>query len=314
MKQIVFTLLAICFAVSVQAQSIATDSKGNPVLQLYAFENARFDFSSKDFTFTVTSKSINKTFKFFSATNDTNVIKKRQAFFQVSILNTDELQSLSDISGFRPGGKMKIVFQNIVDSINPLFHEATFGGGFALFASVDNIKLYNESINIIEKRYPFTIGVEGNLNLFLPKLWAKTRWAILSFNMSASNGWNNSELKNYKDITNVITTPSVVAFDNFDGKFGTLKTRLNNFRLGISLPINLHRTQLIPYVVHSSSVGTSPLFITGTYLNIVLGESSDFNKLKVPSAFGIGIDWVKNEKKWTSPNIFIRGAFTIGKL
>jgi len=235
---------------------------------------------------------------------------KSNFYVQPSLINATDIFSLSDFANFRPGGKIKFGYQSIVDEIfpNKNFKGYTFSIGANLFASVDNVKLYNTDISAIEKKYPASFGVEINYTQFFP-----ANWIVLSFTGTLSNGWNDNDLLNYKDISsNSVLDGNIVAFKEFDGKYGKLETGKNKARISISAPISFWHLNPIPYAVWASTSNNKPTGFLGIYTNI-LSKRVDFHAFKLPSTFGIGVDKVWQGNRWSKANVFVRGNINLGE-
>lgn len=287
------------------AQDIGADSKNKGIFTYYSPKKYRADFSSKDFSLTIASIPI---FKAFTIGHDTTVHKRSNYYIQPSIINASEIVSLSDFSGFRPGVKFKLGYQTTVDSIKESSNGWTFSTGWNIFASVDNIKLYNTDNSKIEKKYPFSYGIEVNYTQFMP-----TKWMVLSFTGSFINGWNDNSLLNFKDISSdAIMNGNIVAFEKLDGKYGKLETGLNKARLSFSAPITFWHLNPIPYVVLVATENAKPNFFVGLYTNI-LSKKINFHSFKLPSTFGIGFDKVSKGGEWSKMNVFVRGSINFSE-
>lgn len=306
MRKYIICFIAIIFLQEHSfAQDIGADSKNKGVFTYYSPKKYRADFSSKDFSLTIASLQI---LKAFTIGHDTTVFKRSNYYIQPSIINASELVSLSDFSGFRPGFKFKLGYQTTVDSIKPSSNGWTFSTGWNFFASVDNINLYNTDNSKIEKKYPFSYGVEMNYTQFLP-----TKWMVLSFTGSLSSGWNDNSLLNFKDISsNTIMNGNIVAFEKFEGKYGKLQTSLNKARLSFSTPITFWHLNPIPYVVLVATENSKPIYFVGLYTNII-SKKINFHSFKLPSTFGIGFDKVSKEGEWGKMNVFVRGSINFSE-
>lgn len=291
---------------SILAQDIGTDSKNKGIYVYYSPKKYRTEFSSKDFSLTIASLQL---FKPFVIGADTTVYKRSNYYIQPSIINASDIVSLSELTGFRPGAKLKVGYQTTVDSITDNSNGWTFAIGWNLFASIDNIKLFNTNTSEIEKKYPFTYGVELNYTQFLP-----AEWMVVSFTGTISNGWNDNSLRNFKELgSDVILNSNIVAFEKFDGKYGVLQANLKKARLSLSTPMSFWYFNPIPYVVLNATEGQKPSYFVGLYTNI-LSKKLNFRAFKLPSTFGIGIDKVRKAGSWSKSNLFIRGSISLGEL
>lgn len=305
-------LLPLLFGLTSFSQDIATDSKNKGVFTYYGTKKYRLDFSGKDFSLTVSSKPKNITYLPDKSNPAViNVKKKSNYYLQTSIINAADIVSLSDFSGFRPGVKFKMGYQRAVDSIFSNYKGLTYAWGGSFYSSIDNIKLYDPqstASNKVSKVYPFTIGAELNTTIFLP-----IKWMALSLSGTISNGWNDNSLLNYKDISSgTIVNSNIIAFEKFEGKYGVLITGVTKGRLSFSVPLTIWQINPIPYAVLLSTSNDTPTYFLGVYTNI-LSEKINFHAFKLPSTFGIGIDWTKKSSGWSSGNIFIRGNINLSQ-
>ncbi|MCH5684294.1 hypothetical protein LWM68_08470 [Niabella sp. W65] len=262
-------IVFLLFNTVTYGQDIATDSKGKSVFSYFSTKRYRFDFSAKDFSVTLSTKPRITNYYFDTIWNgaaftlDSTVIKQRAYYLQPSMINAADIVSLSDFSGFRPGGKLKLGYQSQVKKIFDVYKGTTYAWGVGVFVSLDNIKLFNTDKNIVEKRYPFSYGVEGNFTFFPPK----SKYFVLALNTSLSRGWNDDGLLSYKDFGSAIITSQVVAFDKFDGKYGQLKTDVTRFRFAASVPVSIWYFNPTPYVV-LNSVTEMPQHIMSAFITI----------------------------------------------
>jgi hypothetical protein len=320
MKKITVLLLAVFCSQYLFAQDIATDSKGKAVFSYYGTKKYRFDFSSKDFSATFATNPIKTQYfnllqnqggkRVIVGAGDTskNVGKSSFFFLQPAILNASDMVSISDMKNFRPGGKLKIGYQRNVDTIYDNYKGATYGFGVNVFGAVDNLKLYNTDSNKVEKRYPYSMGIEGNFTFFP---WKLSRRVVLALTGNYTRGWDDNALLNYKDISSATITSAVVAFDKFDGKYGKLNTEVNKLRLTLSIPVTFWHLNPIPYAVCLITNTNQPAYFLGVYTNL-LAKKINYRGFKSPSSFGIGVDWSQISGKWSTPNVFIRGSISFG--
>lgn len=319
-------LFALILQLQGSAQDIATDSKGKGVFSMYGIQKVRFDFSHKDFTSTI--RLYKDTVRYLKVLGDTistidtaNVTKTYNWFLQLSMLNAANIVSLTDLSNFRPGGRIRLGYQINPDTISTDYTGYSYSFGISTFVSVDNFLHYDPALGKeFHVRNPWSYGIEANLTWFLPE-WLSERWIVMALNGSLSRGWNDNSLLNFKERDQAIIDPNVVAFDKFTGKYGELKTDVNRARAAISFPIKIAWVKdtrwfrwmqyysPTPYGVVNYSNGTAPLYIAGIYNN-VFADKLTFNKFEVPSSFGLGVDWYHTEGKWSSPNWFIRGSLS----
>ncbi|MCU0336302.1 MAG: hypothetical protein MUF12_00430, partial [Sediminibacterium sp.] len=286
------------------------------VFVAFPFKKTRFDFTSKDFSLTFQFKYFETFFGKLITKSQTdseflrNVTKSTVGIIQVSVLNANDIVNLSDFTNFRPGLSIKLGAQRNVDKIEDNFDKATWGGGFNLYGSFDNFKLYETENNQIKKKYPVSYGLEGNITFFPPN----TRKMILALNANIGKGFNDNGLKNFKELNSVTLTPTVVAFEKFDGKFGKLETDLFKARFTASAPMTFGNFQPIPYLVFSSIENDEPAYFVGIYLNLLAKKMRNFRIFNIPSSFGIGADWRKISGTWSSINVFIRGSISFDEI
>ena len=139
------------------AQEVAVDSKGEPVFQLYSFNDARIQFSRRaplSASYVFPSKGANK---------------NSGTLLQFSILNSGDFPLVSKLKDIRPGAGIKLGYQHMLRQFNevgPSNKNATHTWGINAFFNVDNIKLYDTTKGMAEKRYPLIYGVEGNYVFF----------------------------------------------------------------------------------------------------------------------------------------------------
>lgn len=135
---------------------------------------------------------------------------------------------------------------------------------------------------------------------------------ILALNASLLRTWNDDDLINFQNISDVTVLPNIVALKDFEGRYGTLKDDIIKFRFSASLPMYFSLINPIPYVVYNNASGTES-YNFGVFTNI-LNKSLPRQNFKIPSSFGFGIDWIYSQEKFSSANVFIKGAISIGEL
>lgn len=316
------TLLALQ-APTLQAQDIATDSKGKGVFSLLDIQKARFDFSSKDFTVTIRLyKDTIRYYKLLGANMgriNSNVTKVNNFYLQASMLNASNILTYADLSNFRPGAKLRFGYQVNPVEINNQYTRSTYSWGMNVWGSVDNFKHYDPKQSAaITKKYPWSYGVETNYTWFLPRFWAKKRWVAMSFSGAASRGWNDNALLNFRERNKAIVDTVAVALDKFSGKYGELVTDINRARFSGSIPVKvnvkdgkwysfLNYYSVVPYAVVNYIEGSTPVTTMGVYNNI-FASKLNFSKMELPSSFGVGVDWNYNDAVWSSANWFLRGT------
>jgi hypothetical protein len=333
-KAVLTGLFILGFVRLAPAQDIATDSKGKGVFTYFSTNKARVDFTSKDFSFTLSTKPKKITYiptvpskrvvasrdtlnpskeEKFTTLNEINVKKRSTYYGQLTILNATDLINVSELENFRPGVRTRLGYQRIVDSIYTRWPGRALAYGGNIFGAVDNIQLYDTDKNSIGKRYPGSVGLEGNVTWFPPEWLARERrWFVLSANSSLSYGWNDDALLNYKELSAATLQPTVVAFNKFDGKYGKLETGIAKWRLSLSAPMSFGYFNPILYAVVTTTTVNKPTYFAGLYSNL-LAKPIKFRGFKPPTSFGVGFDWRYNDGEWSSINVFVRGNITLGQ-
>lgn len=288
------------------AQEVAVDSKGEPVFQLYSFNDARIQFSRRaplSASYVFPSKQANK---------------NSGTLFQFSILNSGDFPLVSKLRDIRPGAGIKLGYQHMLRQFNevgPSNKNATHTWGINAFFNVDNIKLYDTTKGMAEKRYPLIYGVEGNYVFFFRNKKQNSNWKkALSIYSAVSSSWNDRNLLSYQQISKITMRPDVIAMQDFDGRYGTLRENFFKYRMAISFPMFYKRFNPTPYWAAIFGTQNSPSYHMGVFTNI-LSSSLRNSKTKLPSSFGIGFDWVyATEHLPAKVNLFLKVAVTFGRL
>jgi len=237
---------------------------------------------------------------------------------QLSLLNSGDLPFVGKLRDIRPGAGIKIGYQNSLKTFTTIDQSgngATHSWGVNALFSVDNIKLYDTLKRAAEKRYPLTYGVEGNYSFFFRNKNGKAKWKkALSLYSFVGSTWNDRSLLSYQEITKVTLRPDVVALQDFDGRYGILKKNFLKYRLAVSLPMYYGRLNPVPYCVAIFGTQNSPSYHMGVFTNI-LSSSLAKSNAKMPSAFGLGFDWVYATEHLSSKvNLFLKLTISLGKL
>lgn len=302
-------LFLLFFSSNLFGQKIGVDSKGKSTFSFYSLSDYRLEFSTEE-PLSI-GRSIHRFRTTFTMNGDTTIIKNSGIYLNLSMLNSADFLVLSDLNKLKPGLGIKIGYQKSIEAFTDIAKtpKGTYVWGINAVFNMDNFKLFNTLDSLIIKKYPLTYGVEGNFTYFSK---SKSR-NIIAVNVSYNRTWNDDDLLNYQNKSGVYIGSNVVALEDFEGRFGELKTNIDKFRLSTSFPFYIGYLNPIPYVVLVSSTGNSPKYFTGTFINILTKplEAKDYT---IPSSIGVGIDWTySGDKKWSSPNIFLRGAINFGK-
>lgn len=288
------------------AQEVAVDSKGEPIFQLYSFNDARIQFSRRaplSASYVFPSKGANK---------------NSGTLLQFSILNSGDFPLVSKLKDIRPGAGIKLGYQHMLGQFNEVDQSnknATHTWGINGFFNVDNIKLYDTTKGMAEKRYPLVYGVEGNYVFFFRNKKQNANWKkALSIYSAVSSSWNDHNLLSYQEVSKITMRPDVIAMQDFDGRYGALRENFFKYRMAISFPMFYKRFNPTPYWAAIFGTQNSPSYHMGVFTN-VLSSSLKKSNTKLPSSFGIGFDWVyATEHLPAKVNLFLKVAVTFGKL
>jgi hypothetical protein len=244
--------------------------------------------------------------------------KNSGTLFQFSILNSGDFPLVSKLRDIRPGAGIKLGYQHMLRQFNevgPSNKNATHTWGINAFFNVDNIKLYDTTKGMAEKRYPLIYGVEGNYVFFFRNKKQNSNWKkALSIYSAVSSSWNDRNLLSYQQISKITMRPDVIAMQDFDGRYGTLRENFFKYRMAISFPMFYKRFNPTPYWAAIFGTQNSPSYHMGVFTNI-LSSSLRNSNTKLPSSFGIGFDWVyATEHLPAKVNLFLKVAVTFGRL
>ncbi len=305
-----FIVLFLISTNFIYSQKIGVDSKGKSIFSFYTLTDYRIEFAV-DEPLSV-STSFRRLISSFSASGKPTIIKNSGFYLNASLLNSSDFIALNNLKDINPGLGLKLGYQKSIKSFTDidLTPNGTFAYGVNGVFNMDNIKLYNETSNTVDRKFPLSYGVEGNFTYFSNK---KLR-NMLSFNFSYAKTWNDDELLNFKKKSDAIVTTDIVAFEEFDGRYGILNTNVDKIRVSASSPFYWGYINPIPYAVLVSASNSNPKYFFGTFVNI-LNKPLEKKDYAIPASFGIGIDWTyTSEQKWSSANIFIRGSINFGKM
>ena len=305
MKKIVLLSLLLLFLSFLNAQEVAVDSKGEPVFQFYSVEDARMQSNRR------TPVSASYLFNMKPVKKDAGML------VQLSLLNSGDFPLIEKSKDIRPGAGIKLGYQNtIVKFSDPdQSNKSAHAWGINAFFNVDNIKLYDTIESVTGKRYPLSYGTEGNFTVFFANKNANSNWRkALSIYAAVSSTWNDRNLLSYQQISKVTVRPDVVAMQDFDGKYGSLKKNFFKYRMAASFPMYYKRFNPTPYLVAIFGTQNSPSYHMGVFTNIMALSLSKSNQ-KMPGAFGLGFDWVYATEHLSSKvNLFLKVAVSLGKL
>lgn len=305
-----------------KAQEIGIDSKGKSVFSFYGRSTSRVDIDVSKVSFSTSFRNIDKKIIRTSKNSvSTSVDKFKGWFTQISMLNADEYFLLSKLNKLRPGIGIKLGFQEGIDTFvnidripNPWKGTYTFAAN--LIFNIDNIKIYNTDKNIEEKKYPVTVGGELNFSYFFKNsrfLEVRNNKTHLrnavSANLTLSRTSNKDDLLQYQNESNIVTNGTVVAMEDFEGKYGVLKEDVFKLRFAASAPMYYWYFNPIPYFVFTIASAQKPTYHFGLFNNI-LSTKLPLKKFTIPSSVGLGIDWVKNSSSFSKPNIFFKGSIS----
>jgi hypothetical protein len=101
---------------------------------------------------------------------------------------------------------------------------------------------------------------------------------------------------------------------DFEGKYGVLTSNFFKYRMAVSFPMFYKRFNPTPYLVTIFGTQNSPSYHMGVFTNI-LASSLSKSSHKMPSAFGLGFDWVyATEHLSGKVNLFVKAVVSLGRL
>lgn len=304
MRRIALTFLLFEFVFCSYSQEVAVDSKGEPVFQFYSLEDARMQFNRR----TPVSASY-----LFHATE----MKNAGTLLQLSILNSGDFPMISKLRDVRPGAGIKIGRQHVLGEFNDIdvSKKTVHAWGVNAFFNVDNIKLYDTLTAMTGKKYPLTYGVESNHTFFFKNKKSNPGWRkALAIYTALSSTWNDHNMLSYQDVSKITSRPDVIAMQDFDGRYGTLRKNFFKYRMAVSFPMFYKRFNPTPYLAAIFGTHNSPSYHMGVFTNL-LASSLNKSKTNMPATFGIGFDWVyATEHLPSKVNLFLKAAVNFGKL
>ena len=325
MKNLILFIVVALMWQHTNAQEIAADSKGKSIFTYYGFEESRFNFSADDLTVTFGINRLFDSIFYYRSPDTINVLKKRGMVIQLGLLNANKNIDLSELNKFTPGYILRLGYQNNVQAISDNYRGATFSWGFSGRFSIDKFKLYDPATALVTDEKPVTYGLETNLTWF-PMQIKGGRLFLMHTNLSLLKTWNDDDMYRFKELDGdiIYNDGSIIAFEDFDGRYGTLIENIDKVRLAISTPFyfgdyitgtsrlakTVKHISIIPYATVSTTSVSKPLYMTGGFLNF-LSKPMDLNKFTAPSSLGIGIDWQKDSEGWSKSTIFLKGSIAI---
>lgn len=312
------TVTSFLFILSLHlhAQEIGVDRKGKSVFTYYSKDDSRISVTADgNLAYAGIFNQADLIYR-NKKTHDVTVKKFIAWNYQVKLTSEEDLLSSDKFSTLRPGLQFKLGRQVSIDTILHLDRNLPTGKasvktyGYNIVLQVANIKLYDSIVNKESKKYPGTIGVQGNYNfIFRNRDTNATHRFILAFTGSLLNTYNSDELTSYQNLTSAVVRPSIVTMEDLEGKFGAIR-RINDLRLSMALPVYFNHFNPIPYVVYNVKTYAEPAYYFGAFLNF-LKPIIDQHSFQVPSTIGLGVDWKYSASKWSRPVFFIKGEVKI---
>jgi len=310
-KVLVFLALLLC-AHMVSGQEIGIDRKGKSIFTYYSKEDKRFSFTA-DGNLAYAQIFHARDVVYEKPENHDITVKKFAAWtYRIALTSEEDLLSSEKLSKLRPGLQFKIGRQTSIDTFLHLDHNLptskgsvkTYGGNLIL--ELANTKLYDSVTNRNSKKYPGTVGLEGNFNfIFKNKDSNSKHRIILAFNGSLVNTYNDDELISYQNLAAATIRPPIVTLEELEGKFGRVR-RVNDLRFSVSLPMYFGHLNPIPYIVYNARTHSRLAYYTGVFLNF-LNPVLNQRSFQIPSTFGIGVDCKYSGDKFSKPVFFLKG-------
>lgn len=320
------TILMTVYNVS-HAQKIGVDSKGESIFTYYSTDSRISLNAEGNLTYSQIFKK--DSIPFFRVKhkdgqeildyNDTTIVKLKGWNIEGTLSTDEELFSFSKPSTFRPGIGIRLGRQVFVDTFRyletklPTSKQSVKAYGINLLFKFDNIKYFNSISGKESNEYPVTIGLEGNYNfIFKNSDTLKKSRKVLAFTLSAINTWNKEELKSYQDLKDVSILPTIVALEEFKGRFGLLNRNVKRVRFSTAYAMYFGQFNLIPYAVINYSSTIKDYYQVGIFNNF-LSKPLNPRLFKIPSTLGVGIELGYKEKEF-KPAFFIKGELSLGEL
>jgi len=314
-KFLLFALVSLACAAGANAQGVGFDSKYKSIFSYYTSDNKLAIQTSSSTPVSVyktvaRGDSVVKSYPNIVPQGDPipTVTKQHLWLYQASLLTSDG-NSYASFTKIRPGIGLAFGYQN---AINTVSHLDVIGGantwGINGIFNLNNIDLYNTNTNREESRLPVTYGLEANYNhLFPHRNDAKFYW-LLSLTASLYHTWNDDVLLSYQNLDAATISNSVVAFDNFRGRYGDFKNNVTNGRFSAATPLYWWYLNLIPFAELNYYSNAQRDYHAGAFLLILPNKISATN-YSIPTSLGVGVDWIHSDGKFSSANFIITGTF-----
>lgn len=321
-RHLLVLLLAITASQICSSQKIGIDRAEKSVFTYYSVPDERFSISADGSIAYSLRLGGALPINFYPRnSNRTSATKLRTFNLDIELSTDQDLFSSEDLTKLRPGLKLMFGRNVTIDQFDnletrlPKKKKSLKTYGYSAFVSIGNIKYFDSTTKVINKKYPLEYGVEGYWNAIFRNSKTETKSRILfATTISLSRTWNEDDLLFYQDITKSIITPQVVAMEDFDGRFGILKQSLNNMRLSASLPMYFGHFNPIPFVALRAREQSTPAYYFGIFLNVLAKKDLlDAHLFKIPPTLGFGIDWKYHEKTLSKPALFVKGEIGFGK-
>jgi hypothetical protein len=229
----------------------------------------------------------------------------------VAMLNSGSEDYL-DFKKLRPGFQLKLGFQCYIDTIfyrlNTRYGANSWG--FNVTYKLDNLDVYDSGTNLEQTRYPSSYGLESYFNWFLPVSQNAKCHKVIALTAAYNHTWNDDDLLNYQNISEATVTSNVVAFKDFRGRYGVLQTNISNLRFSAAMPFYVNHFNPIPFVVYNSYSNNQWDYHLGLFMNL-LAQVVPPTNFKIPSAFGLGVDWVHTGSSFSSANLILKGTLAL---
>ncbi|GGG35638.1 hypothetical protein [Hymenobacter glacieicola] len=294
-----------------KGQDIGSDSKGGSVFTVYALKSVRAELNTKEPLALSRVAIVDSVQKVNTSTGIRTVRKVHGITTRLALSNSGKNVVLSNLLSTKLGVEARLGYQIVVDSVTNLdAFPGTFSIGGGLISGFDNFLLYDKASNTVSHERPFNIGAEVNYNFYFAApsgVKKPTRW-VIALNTSIVRTWNSDDLISYQNLDKATIAQNAVAFEKFEGRYGTLDKSVWKGRASIAVPVFFWHINLIPFYAVSTNFNNKTKSTPGVNLNYVT-QPIQWYKYKFPSSVGLGLDWF--DKKASKPNLFIRGAFSI---
>lgn len=297
------------FSFDLSAQDFGVDSKGKPVLSYYSFDEYRLNFDSDDPISVSTSfvrvftKYRNKNTVAFSTKSETNLVKASGFTGKLSLLNSgDAVLSQDNIKDFTPGVELKIGYHQTIDEVlkKNIWVNTK---GINLIGSMDNFRNYDPSVGGKGLIQPLSGGIEGICNWLY---FGEKYTIIIGLNGTYLNGWNKDYLTNYQNLSEATVDNTVVALEDFAGRYGHLQTNINSGRIAGSASFYRNHFFGLIFVSQSATERHHPTTGIGLMLGMMntefVIEDSTF-----PSALAIGTD-LNYTDNFAVPSLYFKAS------